>query len=83
MDKGVRNLHCEIGKLWQLLHESHKQESMVEREDETARNEVNSLRKGLEILQGQKVKHPQVTQLQEEAKQLELQLLEQAGICPS
>ena len=78
LDDEVEHLRCELGELRQLLHESHEKESMAEGEAGTARNEVSSLRKELETWQGHEVRDPQVEQLREEVKRLELQLLERS-----
>ena len=52
---------------------------MVEGEAETARNEANDLRKELEkTLWGCKAESSKVERLEEEVKQLELQLLERS-----
>ena len=73
LDDEVEHLRCELGELRQLLHESHEKESMAEGEAGTARNEVSSLRKELETWQGREARDPQVEQLREEMKRLELQ----------
>ena len=61
LDQEVGQLRCEIEDLRQLLHESHEQESMVEGEAETARNEASDLKKELEkTLRGRKAESPKV-----------------------